>query len=69
VAESKSAPRVWRKSSASDSTTCVEVAFVEGLVLVRHSLDPSGPMLTFSHNEWAAFLAGVRKDEFDNDPA
>jgi len=32
---------------------------------MRHSLDPSGPMLTFSLAEWAAFLTGVRGGEFD----
>ena len=54
----------WRKSSASATNNCVEVAFVGGSVLVRHSRDPSKPMLTFSRREWAAFLEGVHEGEF-----
>ena len=55
----------WRKSTASAANDCLEVAFTEQSVLVRHSLDPSGPTLAFSSSEWAAFLAGVRNGEFD----
>lgn len=58
---------VWRKSSASDTTNCVEVAVSDQVVLVRSSRDPSGPMLTFSKPEWAAFLKGVHNGEFDQD--
>jgi hypothetical protein len=32
---------------------------------MRHSRDPQGPMLSFSHSEWEAFLTGVRDGEFD----
>lgn len=56
----------WRKSTASGSGECVEVAFVDKSVALRHSLDPSGPVLTFTLGEWAAFLAGARAGEFDS---
>jgi len=56
---------LWRKSSASGASECVEVAFVEEYVLVRRSQDPSGPALTFSAPEWVAFVVGVRNGEFD----
>lgn len=55
----------WRKSSASVSADCVEVAFLGHSILVRHSADQSGPVLAFSDREWAAFLTGVRNGEFD----
>jgi hypothetical protein len=55
----------WRKSSRSESNGCVEIAFLNGQIAVRDSKDRSGPMLRFSHNEWEAFLAGVRAGEFD----
>ena len=55
----------WQKSTASGAGNCVEVAFVDGSVLVRHSRNPSGPALSFSSSEWAAFLAGTRNSEFD----
>ena len=32
---------------------------------VRHSLDRRGPVLTFTHAEWQAFLAGVHGGEFE----
>jgi Domain of unknown function (DUF397) len=56
---------LWRKSTVSNPSECVEVAFVGESVLMRHSKDPSGPRLTFSLAEWAAFLSGVRRGEFD----
>jgi hypothetical protein len=67
VAGSESGPVTWRKSSASGGGggDCVEVAFVEDSVLVRHSRDSSGPMLSFTPSEWRAFLTGTRNGEFD----
>jgi hypothetical protein len=58
---------IWRKSTASETSGCVEVAFAAHGVLVRQSHDPSGPTLTFTKREWAAFVAGVRNGEFDTD--
>jgi Domain of unknown function (DUF397) len=66
VTDSESADDVWRKSTASNATgECVEVAFADDAVLVRHSHDQSGPVLLFSHSEWKAFLVGARHGEFD----
>jgi len=66
VTDSKSADGVWRKSKASNATgECLEVAFGDKAVLIRHSQDPSGPVLSFSYSEWKAFLAGARSGEFD----
>lgn len=57
----------WRKSTASGGGECAEVAFAGESVLMRHSHHPTGPVLKFTHSEWAAFLAGVRNGEFDED--
>jgi hypothetical protein len=65
VIDSESSPGTWRKSMASGTGNCVEVSFAAGAVLMRHSLNPKGPMLSFSHSEWEAFLTGVRDGEFD----
>lgn len=66
MTDSESAEDVWRKSTASNASgECVEVAFADDAVLVRQSHDPSGPLLSFSHSEWTAFLAGARSGEFD----
>jgi len=64
VAKSDPAHIVWRKSTASGASECVEVAFCGEAVLVRHSRHPWAP-LAFSRLEWTAFLAGVRDGEFD----
>lgn len=65
MADSEQGPVSWRKSKASASGNCAEVAFDGDLVHMRHSQNPSGPVLTFSLAEWAAFVAGVRVGEFD----
>ena len=60
----------WHVSSESADTGghCVEAGLVEdgsGRIAVRHSLDPMGPVITYTREEWVAFLKGVRKGEFD----
>ena len=54
----------WIRSSRCEGGACLEVA-AGGAVHVRDSKHPDGPVLTFSHAEWAAFLAGVQAGEFD----
>jgi hypothetical protein len=58
---------VWIKSSLSFSNgNCVEVTELPGgSVGVRNSRDPEGPVLRFTPGEWAAFLVGARRGEFD----
>lgn len=46
----------WRTSTRSGGGDCVEVAFVGDAVWVRDSKDADGPVLTFSKDEWRAFL-------------
>jgi hypothetical protein len=59
-------PYKWRKSRRSVSSgNCVEVAAnLPGVIAVRDSKDPDGPLLTFSPAQWAAFTAAVRSGEF-----
>jgi hypothetical protein len=67
VTDSAWADVVWHKSQASNSSggECVEIGFTDNAVLVRHSQNPAGPVLSFSHSEWRAFLAGAGNGEFD----
>ena len=53
----------WRASTRSNGN-CVEVAAAAALVGVRDSKDPAGPVLAVDPAGWAAFLAGIRRDEF-----
>ena len=57
----------WRKADTSgDDGGCVEVANgPRGWKAVRDSTDPTGPALIFNAHEWACFLDGARKGEFD----
>lgn len=58
----------WRKASYSSTNggACVEVAGnLPGIVAVRDSKDPAGPVLGFSPQAWAAFTGGVKAGEFD----
>lgn len=57
----------WRKSSYSGSgDNCVEVAALPGGgQAVRDSKNPDGPVLTFTPDEWNAFIEGVKDGEFD----
>lgn len=50
---------VWRKSSFSGLSECVEVASVFTSVALRDSRDPFGPVLTFTPGAWAGFLGGL----------
>jgi hypothetical protein len=56
---------LWKKSTASGSAGCVEVARAEGKVFVRDSKVPSESFLSFSEQEWEEFLVGVRGGRFD----
>jgi hypothetical protein len=51
----------WRKSRASDTNGCVEVAVVDGRVLIRDSAIPDGPVLRLPPVVWSAFLADTRR--------
>lgn len=54
----------WRKSSRSGEAACAEVAFDGGTVHVRSDLD-KGRTVVFDPDEWRAFIAGIKNDEFN----
>ncbi|SEG70436.1 protein of unknown function [Thermomonospora echinospora] len=53
---------VWRKSSRSTNNggDCVELASLTGVVAVRDSKDPSGPVLAFARREWGSLLRSLK---------
>ncbi|MGC9667469.1 DUF397 domain-containing protein [Planosporangium sp. 12N6] len=58
----------WRKSSRSGGNggDCVEVADnLPGVVAVRDSKNPAGPALVLTPAAWSAFVAGVKRGDFD----
>jgi Domain of unknown function (DUF397) len=55
----------WRKSTKCESNSCVEVGLLGSQVAVRDSKDVDGPVLLFTGAEWAAFVDGAQRGEFD----
>jgi hypothetical protein len=54
----------WRKSSFCGNSACVEVAAAGDEFYVRDSKVSDSPVLKFTRDEWAAFVAGVTAGEF-----
>ncbi|WP_431977550.1 DUF397 domain-containing protein [Micromonospora haikouensis] len=54
----------WKKSTRSGTSggDCVEVAAnLTGVVAVRDSKDPSGPVLAFTPQTWRAFVEHTKR--------
>lgn len=54
----------WQRASYCGAGTCVEAHIGSDTVLVRDSKQPERE-LAFDHDEWQAFVAGVKAGEFD----
>ncbi|MGI5531351.1 DUF397 domain-containing protein [Streptomyces syringium] len=62
VARNLAFSTAWRKSSHSGNNggACLEVAdHIPGIVPVRDSKNPQGPVLVFPTTAWIAFIAGI----------
>lgn len=55
----------WQKSSYCGTNACVEVALTSDAILVRDSKNPQVAPLSFTGDEWSAFLQGVQAGEFN----
>lgn len=56
----------WRKARRSmNNGNCAEVATANGIVAVRDSKDPQGPILRYPASSWGSFLAAARMGSFD----
>ena len=56
----------WRKSTASVTGECVEVAIDRRVaVLVRDSKNPSGPIMSYPPRDWMIFLNTVNSGVID----
>ncbi|NVI86940.1 DUF397 domain-containing protein [Actinomadura sp. BRA 177] len=56
----------WRISSHSGggNSTCVEVALnVPGVVRIRDSVDPDGPVLVVSPSAWRVLTSRIKNDD------
>jgi hypothetical protein len=61
-------PDRWIKATASNDTgSCVEMRRQENLIEIRDTKDgATGPILRFTSGEFAAWLDGAKKQEFDH---
>lgn len=58
----------FKKSTLSPqkrNPQCVAVAQKDGMVAVRDTKDANKTTLLFTRDEWEAFVAGVKNNEFD----
>ncbi|AZM90712.1 MULTISPECIES: DUF397 domain-containing protein [Streptomyces] len=54
-------PRWFKSSYSNNGGNCVEVAVnLPGIVPVRDSKTPGGPVLNFGAEAFAAFVAGIK---------
>lgn len=53
----------WRKSSFSQSGSCVEVATQGELVLIRDSKNPNRGFLSVSSSAWQEFIQTLQSPE------
>jgi hypothetical protein len=57
----------WRKARRSmNNGNCTEVATAAGMVAVRDSKDPQGPVLLYPATSWASFLSAAGNGRFDS---
>lgn len=64
MADSEESCITWRKSTATNTGSCVEVAVVDGSVLIRDSKIPNGVVLRLPSAAWSAFLTRARSNDF-----
>ncbi|MEU7182468.1 MULTISPECIES: DUF397 domain-containing protein [Streptomyces] len=61
-------PRWFKSSYSSNGGACIEIAdhlvVTRGVVPVRDSKSPSGPVLDFPADAFSSFVAGVKAGEF-----
>ncbi|WP_367434222.1 DUF397 domain-containing protein [Streptomyces celluloflavus] len=61
-------PRWFKSSYSNNGGDCIEVAanlvVTRGVVPVRDSKNPSGPVLDFPADAFSSFVAGVKAGEF-----
>ena len=55
----------FRKSDSSGTAGCVEVAVGATRVAVRDTKNRAGGTQVYTHDEWAAFIDGARRGQFD----
>jgi hypothetical protein len=53
-------PLRWRKTSHSDPTNCVELAWLSNAAALRDSKNPTGPSLRFPRPQLAGLITAIK---------
>jgi hypothetical protein len=56
----------WKSARSCTGGNCVQVAPAGRMVAIRDSKNPGGAILTYSPDEWTAFVEGVKNEDFDD---
>jgi metallophosphoesterase superfamily enzyme len=56
----------WRVARNCNGGNCVRVASSRDIILIGDSKHPEGPALSYSREEFAAFVRGIREGDFDD---
>jgi hypothetical protein len=64
--DSSSRDILWRTAVKSGGDNCVQVARHESVIMIADSKHPGGPILSYTLQEFDAFLDGAKKGEFDD---
>ena len=64
--DSYSEQDTWRTATMSGGGNCVQVRSHNGMIIIGNSRLADGPFLSYTRDEWAAFLDGAKKGEFDD---
>jgi len=64
--QSPSLEIIWRTAVKSGADNCVQVARQGTVIMLADSKNPGGPVLSYTLQEFDAFLDGAKKGEFDD---
>ena len=56
----------WRTALNCNGGACVQVAATEQGVLLGNTRQPTGPVISYTPDEWHAFVTGIKKGDFDD---
>jgi predicted secreted Zn-dependent protease len=56
----------WRTALSCNGGACVQVASTENGILLGNTRQPTGPVISYTLDEWHAFVAGIKQGDFDD---
>ncbi len=63
--ETTQTPPDWHKSTFCQTGECVEIAALNGMVIMRKSTQPDADYVYFTPDEFGSFLGQAKAGDFD----